>query len=1297
MGNFVGSITAIIGANTGDYKKAMSEIASLTSKTMNDVSNNMSNSTNSIVAKVGSIMGQLSSSVPAKLSGLKTSLVEPFNTAGGQIQRVIASIGEKIPGPFKSGFSKVGTFAKDAVSLAGSSLQKLVTKSALVGNSIGDKLANGFNKAGTKAANALNGIINKTNGATSSTDSFIKKAIGIGAAYAVAQKATSALAGGITGLIGDLNQGSATWKTFNSNMQNIGKGKDEIAGVKKELQDFATKTIYSASDMATTYSQLAAVGIKNTDKLVMGFGGLAAAAEDPTQAMKTLSQQATQMAAKPMVQWQDFKLMLEQTPAGIAAVAKEMGMSTAEMVTAVQDGTIKTEDFFDAITKVGTNDAFSKMATQYKTVGQAMDGFRETLTNKLQPAFDKLSQVGIDAISKITDKIGDFNMDGMEKAIDSVVNILNHFINGTEMSAEATGMLQAGIQKILPVAGLLGGALTLGSALPTLSKIGGFLPKISGGYSEAAQAAIDLAEKTKEPVKPLTGFYGMIQKSGNGISSLREKISGMISMIPGIGGSLSSAADVGMGALGNMTSAMGTIMQVALAAVGPAAILGLVVAGLGLVNNQFGTQIDQLLNMVTTKGPEVITRFVSGITSQIPQLITSGTELISKLANTIATMLPLIVQAGVDVIGSLVGGVAQNLPSLISSALTIITTILTSLASALPQLIVMGMNLLLSLVNGIIQNIPQIVSSVQTILQTFVGNIVSNLPQIIRTGIQILLNLINGITQLLPQLLPVALQAILTLISGLMANIPQLLNGAIQIVQALCNFIVQNLPMILQAAIQIIMAIVNGLVQNLPQIISAGIQIITSLVATVVQMLPQIVAAGLQIIVSLASAILQAIPNVLQGAWDGIKNGFSNLWDTITGKSKETSSKVATDSTTTANSMGSAYSQANLNVTGSMSEMSANVISLSTMSSNNAINAAANANAQASSNYNSMNTSVSGSTASMASAVGSNTGKASSDASTNASTANANVSKDFQSLYGNVNQTTSNAATAVGKNMAQANTVATNASNNMSKNVTANAQKTNTGSSKEVAAMARSVGMSMNNMEQTTSSAMNRTVNIINKGFSSVSKAASSSLNNAAQTLRSGMNSMNSALSNGMGSMISTAHNISGQIISVFRGLGSNLVTVGYNAGIGLNNGLWRSAGTIYNTANSIARNVARTIQSALDIHSPSRLTRWMGEMTGKGLGLGMASMNGYIEKNASEYADIIAGQRYQAEATMTGDTTFSTNSLNTISHEMDDDIKNSTLREEQIVVHNEIVGDKIYTTVKRKEAREEIRQKYFD
>ena len=241
------------------------------------------------------------------------------------------------------------------------------------------------------------------------TDSFKSKisSIGTGILQGVGQKLFTGISSGISGMVGELNSSNAAWKTFEGNMSMLGKSAKEISGVKKELQDFATQTIYSASDMATTYSQLAAVGVSNTTELVKGFGGLAAAAENPQQAMKTLSQQATQMAAKPTVAWQDFKLMLEQTPAGIAQVAKVMGMSTSELVQGVQKGTIATDEFFAAVVKAGgAGTELNKLATQYKTVGQAADGLKETIANKLTPAFDVLSSVGIKAISGIVDSIG---------------------------------------------------------------------------------------------------------------------------------------------------------------------------------------------------------------------------------------------------------------------------------------------------------------------------------------------------------------------------------------------------------------------------------------------------------------------------------------------------------------------------------------------------------------------------------------------------------------------------------------------------------------------------------------------------------------------------------------------------------------------------------------------------------------------------------------------------------------------------------------------------------------------------
>lgn len=245
---------------------------------------------------------------------------------------------------------------------------------------------------------------------TLSLGKVLKSGIGFGAMAAVGSKAVSVVTSGLSEVVGGLNESSAAWKTFEGNMSMNGHSKKEIASTKKELQKFAEQTIYSSSDMASTYAQLDAVGTKSTTKLVKGFGGLAAAAENPQQAMKTLSQQATQMAAKPKIQWEDFKLMVEQTPAGIAAVAKTMGRSTQQLIKDVQDGKVKTEDFFAAIAKTGTNKQFTKLATEYKTVGQAMDGLTETAANKLQPVFDKVSSIAIKGVSDVTNLLD--NVDG---------------------------------------------------------------------------------------------------------------------------------------------------------------------------------------------------------------------------------------------------------------------------------------------------------------------------------------------------------------------------------------------------------------------------------------------------------------------------------------------------------------------------------------------------------------------------------------------------------------------------------------------------------------------------------------------------------------------------------------------------------------------------------------------------------------------------------------------------------------------------------------------------------------------
>lgn len=361
--------------------------------------------------------------------------------------------------------------------------------------------------------------------ATESLGSKIKSGLGFGILTGIGQKAFDVITQGATDMVGELSSSSAAWKTFTGNMEMLGKGRDEIKSTKNELQDFATKTIYSASDMATTYSQLAAVGTKNCTQLVKGFGGLASAAENPQQAMKTLSQQATQMASKPKVEWQDFKLMLEQTPAGVAAVARQMGMSTSQLVKNVQDGKVKTQDFFNAISKVGTNKAFTKLATEYKTVDQAMDGLKETLSVKLAPAFDAASKVGISSINKIIDK-----MDGIDagKIVDRIGDMATKVKPYWEAIKGAAGDAAQGIMSVVKVAGELAGEfITDKDVMSTFTKAVRFA---GTAIKDLGKFVAEHKSEIKKAIPIVVGFiaawkgYKVISSAAKAVGSFADKI-----------------------------------------------------------------------------------------------------------------------------------------------------------------------------------------------------------------------------------------------------------------------------------------------------------------------------------------------------------------------------------------------------------------------------------------------------------------------------------------------------------------------------------------------------------------------------------------------------------------------------------------------------------------------------------------------------------------------------------------------------------------------------------------------------
>ena len=270
---------------------------------------------------------------------------------------------------------------------------------------------------------AINGL-QKTSSAfdtiSNKSGSMFKSMLGANLVSSAVTSAFGSIKSSLGEMVGELNSSKKAWDTFDGNLSKLGWGKDQINEAKEAMQDYATKTIYSASDMASTFSQMAAIGRQDSGELVKAMGGLAASAENPKQAMKSLSQQMVQALAKPKLTWQDFRIMMEQAPAGMSAVAKEMGLSLNELITKIQAGQVKTEDFAEAFKRAGMS--MQDMATSYKTIDQALDGLKETLANKLKPAFDALSKAGIKALEAIMNQLDKIDFNKLATSLEEVLN-----------------------------------------------------------------------------------------------------------------------------------------------------------------------------------------------------------------------------------------------------------------------------------------------------------------------------------------------------------------------------------------------------------------------------------------------------------------------------------------------------------------------------------------------------------------------------------------------------------------------------------------------------------------------------------------------------------------------------------------------------------------------------------------------------------------------------------------------------------------------------------------------------------
>ncbi|HHV3651288.1 TPA: tape measure protein [Streptococcus agalactiae] len=1078
----------------------------------------------------------------------------------------------------------------------------------------------------------------------SKVGSVFKSVLGANLISSALTTGIGVVTGGIREMAGELNSSQKAWKTFEGNLQAFGRSPEVIKAAKTEMQDFATKTIYSASDMASTYSQLDAVGTKNVGSLVKAFGGLAASAENPAQAMKSLSTQATQMASKPKVAWMDFKIMMEQAPAGMAAVAKEMGMSTAELVSAVQDGKVKTEDFFDAMNRAGNSDAFQKMATEFKTVDQAIDGAKESLANKLMPMFEHLNKFGIKAVNALSDALESIDFGGMADGLGKFLESINlegivAKVSGTISSLVGkvktfwtafanTGAVSAFIGAIQSIAGAIGHlweSLTASSVLNTLASVLGNVVKwLSQAATVAANFISSLPAGAIQAI--VGGLVGLVAgfkafnflKSFNPFSLFKKGAEEAVDVATNSVKRSKSTITQLFNGLSNVIKSLGTAIKAAATGIGQG--LKAALSGLAPVIRAFGAALKTagVANILAFGGAIAIAAV--GIGAGVA-IIAAGFALLATQSQGVSTILQAVGSVIVSV-GTAIGTILNLALQGLANALVIVAPVLPTIASAFAQL-----SPLITAAGSAIATVINSFSSLAPVI-TALGSALS----------QVIASISSGIAQIATAVTP-----IVEIISSAFVQVVTVVSQAIvQIIQALAPFI----PAI-SAMVQAVAPVLQSLVEafnNLISQISPIIDSLTQLFQTFGEQVSSILESAGSVVESFGSAIrsvldgvagtFESMGNAAKNAGQGVKlmaQGVKMLVDLRLGDLVGTLAAVATGLGAVANS-GIASAGPGLQQAGNglrLIAISAQIASLAMQSLpsvfstlNSSIGTLPSVMTTASS---AMTTFASATISSFAGLVGSTASISALQsritalsismlmAQVGASTMSAGFSSvsSVLGMLGGVLGAITGQFTAI----TAAAMIARTSIMQLATSVPLVASGFANISSAATSAMSQlnlAVRSAMAQAVATMTSSMAQMVSVVRSSASQMTQAGQQAGRGVSDGVTNGIRSGIGSATAAMSAMVNAIRSTGMAGASAMRGVGAMI-------GQGLAQGMYSALGAVTAAANALVAQAERAAQAKAKIHSPSRLFRDnVGRYIAQGIAVG-------IEKNTSDVTDSLA------------------------------------------------------------------------
>ena len=195
------------------------------------------------------------------------------------------------------------------------------------------------------------------------------------------------------------------------------------------------------------------------------------------------------------------------------------------------------------------------------------------------------------------------------------------------------------------------------------------------------------------------------------------------------------------------------------------------VTGMADDDADFDALVQSFVEMATTAAENLLPRIeiaIGGIGNLIDELLP---VVMDKVPQIIEDVLPDLVDAGVKMTESIAQGIVDNAPQLISYATELIVQFAQGISDSTPEIIGTAGQILSSLKDGIVQAAPELISAAAELITTLAQGIIDNLPELMDAAHEIADAILDGIGDLCPAIEPVT-DAIQTLIDNFDKALP---------------------------------------------------------------------------------------------------------------------------------------------------------------------------------------------------------------------------------------------------------------------------------------------------------------------------------------------------------------------------------------------------------------------------------------------------------------------------------------------------------------------------------------------